>query len=98
MAPIAKEVEFIRSNELAHRSADVDMNDAFRRANAVRDEIELLSNNAIELANGFCKAKGLQKAGPMVQEVQRNTKRLFEARGAKFPEEDGDAFENVFGN
>lgn len=96
--PIAEKAEFIRSKALAHRSADLDYNDAFKEANVTRNQLRGLSDLSLEVANRLCDATGRSTQIFVTRETVRDAKRLFKVLGAAFDEPPSNsALDELFG-
>ncbi|MGE0741382.1 MAG: hypothetical protein AB7O98_08575 [Hyphomonadaceae bacterium] len=96
--PIAEKAELIRSKALAHRSADLDYDDAFKEANVTRNQLRGLSDLSLDVANRLCEATGRSTQIFVTRETVRDAKRLFKALGSTFDEsEPKSALDELFG-
>jgi hypothetical protein len=96
--PVAEKAELIRSKALAHRSADLDYNDAFREGDVTRNQLRGLSDFSLAVANRLCESTGRPTVIFVSRETIRDAKRLFKALGCKFDAaEPKSALDELFG-
>lgn len=60
--PITKSVMILRSNAMAHRSANLSYNDAFKRANTTPYQLRRLSDISLLIVNELLRLSGLDPA------------------------------------
>jgi hypothetical protein len=94
--PIVDKIEIIRNSALAHRSADLDFDTAFKKAGVTRNELKQLSEIALRAANTIAVAVGVPEVAFHSTETRRDMRKMFEALGSTFPKSGG-AFEQLFG-
>ncbi len=95
--PTATKLDIIRNNALAHRSADLDFDEAFKKAKVTRAELRSLTDISLRLANTLAAEVNVPSVAFHTQETLRDLKRVFTGLGSRFPSS-GDAFEEIFGD
>lgn len=95
---IASKAELIRSKALAHRSADLDYDDAFSGADVTRNQLKGLNDLSLEVANRLCEATGRSTLVFVTRETLRDARRLFKVLGSTFDETKPEsALDELFG-
>lgn len=90
-------VKLIRNKSLSHRDMSVTLNEAFKRANVTANELRLLWDDALLVANLLRRASSMNELIFNVRDLRRDAKRLFTALGAVFePEESRSVFDELF--
>jgi len=93
--PTVDKIEIIRNSAFAHRSAELDLNEAFKAAGVTRNELKKLTEVALDVVNRMAEAIGTSAVSFHSSETECHMRRMFQKLGSTFPESQ-DAFDQLF--